>query len=51
MSTHGTKRTKRAGLMMSVVQGRPEVTDRLLNGAFDPATDIRQVVTAVPVVN
>jgi hypothetical protein len=27
-STHGTKRTNRAGLLMSVVRGRPEVAFR-----------------------
>jgi hypothetical protein len=32
-STHGAKRTNRGGLTMSVVRGRPEVTDR--SGAHD----------------
>jgi len=35
-SAIGTKRTNRAGPMMSVVRGRPEVAGRRSNGAFDP---------------
>ena len=36
MSIHGTNQTNRAGLTMSVVQGRPEVAAYGQNGAFDP---------------
>jgi len=34
MSVHGTKRTNRAGQMMSAVQGRPEVAGKGLNRRF-----------------
>src|ERR1700676_2515867 len=35
-SVLGTKRTNRAGLIMSVHRGGPEVAGRGRNGAFDP---------------
>jgi hypothetical protein len=35
-SESGTNRTNRAGLVMSVDRGRPEVTARAPNGAIDP---------------
>jgi hypothetical protein len=44
MSVVGTNRTSRAGLMMSVVRGRPEVIARGRTGAFDGALLARATV-------
>ena len=42
MAVHGTNRTNRADLMMSVPRGNPEVAFRRRQDRFDPGTDIRQ---------
>ena len=47
MSGDGAKRTSRAGLMMSVDRGNPEVAAYRQTDAIDPKADIRRDFTVI----